>query len=177
MSCTIKTLEEKTNNIIKYSDIVKSNLSSSSSTATPPKPPTTICYCSSKPSIVIEHVLFANRNLTHITSLFIHLRFDPNTIMYYSFRSHFANLVLSSLCTIDSLLHSRSSLHSSDFKSLFIRPYIDRETIKTGRIVFHATKVCITNLKCVFNRRSLTYQLRSNIDDVPIGLFNILTVS
>ena len=33
---TIKTLEEKTNNnIIKYSDIVKSNLPSSSSTATP----------------------------------------------------------------------------------------------------------------------------------------------
>ena len=69
---------------------------------------------------------------------------------------------------IDSLLHSRSSLHSSDFESLLIRPYIDPETIKTGRILFHATKVCINNLKCVFNRRSSTYQLRSNIDNIPI---------
>ena len=88
--------------------------------------------------------------------------------MNYSFRYHFANMVLSSYFTIDSLYHSRSSLNSSDFKSLFIRPYIDPETIKTGRILFHATKVYITNLKCVYNRRSLTYQLRSNIDDVPI---------
>ena len=169
MQDIIKTLEEKTNNnIIKYSDIVKSNLPSSSSTATPPKHPTPTYSYSSKPSIVIEHVLPADRNLTYIKSLFVHLRLDPNTITDYSFRSHFANLVLSSSCTIDSLLHSRSSLHSSDFKSLFIRPYIDPETIKTGRILFHATKVFITNLKCVFNRRSLTYQLRSNIDDVPI---------
>ena len=52
-----KTLEENTNNnIIKYSDIVKIDLPSSSSTATTPKPPTTIYSCSSKPSIVIEHV-------------------------------------------------------------------------------------------------------------------------
>ena len=141
MQDTIKTLEEKTiNNISTYFDIVKSNLPTSSSTATPPTPPTAIYSCSSKPSIVIEHVLFANRNLTYIKSLFIHLRIYPNTIMYYSFISHFSNLVLSGSCKIDSLLHSRSSLHSSDFKSLFIRPYIDRETIKTGRIVFHATK-------------------------------------
>ena len=68
MQDTIKTIEEKTNNnIIKYSDIVKSNLPSSSSTATPPKPPTTIYSCSSKHSIVIEHVLLANRNLTYIS--------------------------------------------------------------------------------------------------------------
>ena len=60
MQDTIKTLEEKTNNIIiKYSDIIKSNLPSSSSTATPPKPPTPIYACSPKPSIVIEHVLLS----------------------------------------------------------------------------------------------------------------------
>ena len=134
-----------------------------------PKSPTTIYSCSSKPYIVFEHVLLVNINLTYIKSLFVHLRLDPNTISDYSFRSHFANLVLSSSCMIDSLLLSRSSLHSSDFKYLFILPYIDTATIKTIRILFHATKVCITNLKCVFNRRSLTYQLRSNIDDVPIN--------
>ena len=65
MQDTIKTLEEKTNNnIIKYSDIFKSNLPVYASTTTPPKPSTTIYSCSSKPSIVIEHVLFDNRNLT-----------------------------------------------------------------------------------------------------------------
>ena len=62
MHNTIKTLEEKTtNNIIKYSDIVKSNLPSSSS-STPPKPPTPTYACSSTPFIVIEHVLLSNRN-------------------------------------------------------------------------------------------------------------------
>ena len=67
MQDTIKPLEEKTNyNIIKYSDIVKSNLPSSSYTATPPKPPTPTYSCSSKPSIVLEHVLLADRNLTYI---------------------------------------------------------------------------------------------------------------
>ena len=75
MQDTIKTLEEKTNNnISKYSDIVKSNLPSSSSTATPPNPPTPTYSCSSKTSIVIEHVLLADRNLTYIKSLFVHLR-------------------------------------------------------------------------------------------------------
>ena len=97
MQDTIKTLEEKTNNnIIKYSDIVKSNLPLSSYTANPPKPHTLIYSCSSKSSISIEHVLLANRNLTYIKSLFVHLRLDTNTITDYSFRSHFANLVLSS---------------------------------------------------------------------------------
>ena len=44
-----------------------------------------------------------------------------------------------------------------------------------GHLFIHQTlspylydHILITNLKCVFNRRSLTYQLRSNIDDVPI---------
>ena len=97
MQDTIKTLEEKTNNnIIKYSDIVQSNLPSSSCTATPHKHPTPTYSFSSKPSIVIEHVLLADRNLTYIKSLFVHLRLDPNTITDYSFRSHFAKLVLSS---------------------------------------------------------------------------------
>ena len=64
-------------------------------------------------------------------------------------------------------LHSRSSLQSSDFKSIFKRQYIDHETIKTGHSIFKTTRVC-TNLKCVFNRRSLTYQNRYYIDDVNI---------
>ena len=67
MQDTITTLEEKTNNnIIKYSYIVKYNLPSSSSTETPTNHPITLYYCSSKPYIVIEHVLLTNRNLTYI---------------------------------------------------------------------------------------------------------------
>ena len=68
-------------------------------------------------------------NILSYKLLFVHLRLEPYTIADYYFISQFANLVLSSSCTIDSLLHSRSSLHSSDFKSLCIHPYIYRETI------------------------------------------------
>ena len=47
----------------------------------------TIHYCSSKPSIIIEYGVLANRNLSYIKSLFVHLQLDPNNIMDYSFRS------------------------------------------------------------------------------------------
>ena len=143
-----------------FSAIVKSNLPPSPSTSTLLNPPT-IHSCASKPSIIIEHILPADRNLTYIKSLFAHLQLDPITITDYSFISHYANLVLSSSCATDTLIKSRSLLQSSTYKSLFIRKYIDPPTIKAGRILFHASKAHCHDLKCVFNRRTLTYQLRS----------------
>ena len=58
-------------------------------------------------------------------------------------------------------MNSRSLLQSSTYTSLFIRQYIDPPTMKTGRILFHASKAHCHDLKCVLNRRTLTYQLRS----------------
>ena len=122
-----------------FSAIVKSNLPPSPSTSTLLNPPT-IHSCASKPSIIIEHILPADRNLTYIKSLFAYLQLDPITITDYSFISHYANLVLSSSCATDTLINSRSLLQSSTYKSLFIRQYIDPPTIKAGRILFHASK-------------------------------------
>ena len=116
-----------------FSVIVKSNLPPSPSTSTLLNPPT-IHSCASKPSIIIEHILPADRNLTYIKSLFAHLQLDPITITDYSFISHYANLVYSSSCATDTLINSRSLLQSSTYKSLFIRQYIDPPTIKAGRI-------------------------------------------
>ena len=126
-----------------------------------PTNPPTIHSCASKPSIIIEHILPSDINLTYIKALFAHLQLDPITITDYSFISHYANLVLYSSCATDTLINSRSLLLSSTYKSLFTRKYIDPPTIKAGRILFHASKAHCHELKCVFNRRTLTYQLRS----------------
>ena len=58
-------------------------------------------------------------------------------------------------------MNSSSLLQSSTFKSLFIRQYIDPPSIKADRIFFRASKAHCHDLKCVFNRRTLNYQLRS----------------
>ena len=59
-----------------------------------------------------------------------------------------------------------------DIIYIYILPYLYAHIFimkpNTVRILFHSTKVCITNLKCVFNRSSLSYQLFSNINSVPI---------
>ena len=83
------------------------------------------------------------------------------TITNYSFISQYANLVLSSSCATDTLMNYRSLLQSYTYISLFICQYIDPPTIKTGRIIFLSSKDHCHDLKCVFSRRTLTYQLRS----------------
>ena len=75
-----------------FSAIVKSNLLPSPSTSTLLNP-LTIHSCASKPSILIEHILPADRNLTYIKSLFVHLQLDPITITDYSFISYYASII------------------------------------------------------------------------------------
>ena len=145
-----------------FSDIVKSTLPTHKPTVTKPTPK--ILSCSSQPSVVIEHISPDNRNLTYIKSLFKQLELDSNTITDYSFISHCANLVVSSSCIIYSLINSRSDLQPTDFKSLFIRPFIASDIMKIGRIYFHASKSSLTKFKCVLNMRSLSYQLRNLIN-------------
>ena len=127
-----------------FIDIVKSTLPTHKPTVTKPTP--NILSCSSPD----------DRNLTYIKSLFKQLELDSNTITDYSFISHYANLVVSSSSIIDSLINSRSDLQPTDFKSLFIRPFIASDIMKIGRIYFHASKSSLTKFKCVLNMRSLS---------------------
>ena len=141
-----------------FADIVKSVTSS-------PLNPTPSSSQSSNtsninPSIVIEHISTTDRNISYIKSLFLSLSLDSNCITSYSFRSHYVNLSLSSPCISDSLLNSRSTLINSSFKNLYVRPYLEPATLKTGRIYFHAHKSSLTELKCVFNKSTNIYELR-----------------
>ena len=146
-----------------FSDIVKSSLPKSSSSSMPhvSSPSSLINQSSNSTSfIVIEHIKPVNRNISYIKSLFNYLNIDPNSITNFSFRSHFANITLSSPCISDSLINSNSKLISSNYESLYIRPYIDASLLKLKRIYFHASKSSLTDLRCVFNKSSSTYQLR-----------------
>ena len=159
ISNAISTLTDTLNKSTSksFSDIVKSTLPINIPTASKTTPKIHLC---SQPSVIIEHISPTNRNLTYIHSLFKQLELDPNTITEYSLISHYANLVLSSAFTTDSLLNSRSSLQLTDLKTLFIRPFIPSDTIKIGRIYFHSSKSIMTKYKCVFNRYKLSYELR-----------------
>ena len=141
-----------------FADIVKSVTSS------PLNPTPSLSQSSNtsniNPSIVIEHISNTDRNISYIKSLFLALSLDSNCITSYSFRSHYVNLSLSSLCISDSLLNSRSTLINSSFKNLYVRPYLEPATLKTGRIYFHAHKSSLTELKCVFNKSTNIYELR-----------------
>ena len=59
-----------------------------------------------------------------------------------------------------SFLKVSSSITSSKFSHIFIRPFLSNETILTGKIYFHAYKSSLTKHKCIFNRRSAHYELR-----------------
>ena len=111
------------------------------------------------PSIVIEHILTTDRNISNIKSLFLALSLDSNCITSYSIRSHYINLSLSSPCISDSLLNSRSTIINSSFNNLYVIPYLEPATIQTGRIYFHAHKSSLTELKCLkclINQQILT---------------------
>ena len=42
---------------------------------------------------------------------------------------------------------------------MYVRPYLEPATIKTGRIYFHAHKSSLAELKCVFNKSTKTWEL------------------
>ena len=141
-----------------FADIVKSVTSS-------PLNPTPSSSQSSNtsninPSIIIKHIATTDRNIWYIKSLFLALSLDSNCITIYSFRSHYVNLSLSSPCISDSILNSHSTLINSSFKNMYVRPYLELATLKTGRIYFHAHNSSLTELKCVFNKSINIYELR-----------------
>ena len=140
-----------------FADIVKSVTSSPLNTT--PSSSQSSNTSNIYPSIVIEHISTTDRNISYIKSLFLALSLDSNCITSYSFRSHYVNLSLSSPCISDSLLNSRSTLINSSFKNLYVRPYLEPATLKTGRIYFHAHKSSLTELKCVFNKSTNIYEL------------------
>ena len=82
--------------------------------------------------------------------------------MHYKLLFHVAlcKNYLSSPCIYDSILNSRSTLINSSFKNIYVRPYLELATIKTGRIYFLANKFSLTELKCVINKSTKTYEIR-----------------
>ena len=113
-----------------------------------------------KNHIVFEHLKPDQRHLDFVKSVFKYVDIDPNCITNISFKSHYANIDLISPCVRDSFLKISSSITSSKFSHIFIRPFLSNETILTGKIYFHAYKSSLTKHKCIFNRRSAHYELR-----------------
>ena len=114
------------------------------------------------PSIVIEHISSSNRNIEFIKKLFISIDVDPNTIKQLSFRSHFCNIILSSPCASDALLRCRSLLAKCPlYDKLFIRPYLEWEVVKMGRLFYHVFKSeLLPGYKSIFNYRTNVYEIR-----------------
>ena len=64
-----------------------------------------------------------------------------------------------------SFIEFRSALLDSDYKKLFIKPYLDKDVIKNGKILYHAIKSNkIDNCKCRLNRRNNKYELYTITD-------------
>ena len=93
----INSLEENTNNtIIKYSDIVKSNLPSSSSTTTPPKSTATPPN-SEELSVIIKNITKSSLNIDYINDIFNEFNIDRSTVTDVNFKNSIIVIYFSSL--------------------------------------------------------------------------------
>ena len=113
-------------------------------------------------SIVIENIRKLNSNNNIINSMFTQMQLNTNLIskvrynfknIEISFNSHYAqSLFISSI----------HCLKQSVYSKLFIRKSVDNKTLLHDKILYHSIKSkYVLYHKCVFNRFSNTYELRS----------------
>ena len=58
-------------------------------------------------------------------------------------------------------LQNKHKIHNSIYNSLFIRTYLSIESVRRGRVLYHATKAnLIENAESVFNNKNSKYELR-----------------
>ena len=113
-------------------------------------------------SIVIENIRKLNSNNNIINSMFTQMQLNTNLIskvkynlknIEISFNSHYAQSIF---------ISSIHCLKQSVYSKLFIRKSVDNKTLIHGKILYHAIKSkYVLYHKCVFNRFSNTYELRS----------------
>ena len=85
-------------------------------------------------------------NITYLKELFEYLFIYLNVINNFSFRYNYVNIHLKYHCIGDSIFNSHRKLISSTIKSLYIKTFLDSETLKTEGI-YHAYKSSLNDLK------------------------------
>ena len=160
----INPLEENTNtNIIKYSDIVKSNLPSSTSTTTPPKYTTTPPN-SEELSVIIKNITKSSFNIDYINDIFNELNIYRSTVTDVNFKNGITVISFSSLYSKNLFLNLK--FKDTSYSELFKMQSLPTETRKLGLLYYHAIKSCsITSHKSVFNNRTMSYELRTIVND------------
>ena len=111
-------------------------------------------------AVVIEQLLSSEYNTNFINTLCTFLECDSQSISKVIFNYNRATIFFSNKFA-KSLFLSNKTIKDSCYNSIFIRNYVNLETVRRGKMLYHATKAnLISNCKSVFNHKSSDYELR-----------------
>ena len=112
--------------------------------------------------IIIENINTDDSNMLFLKSLCCHLNTDINSVTNVKFKFKSFILTLNSIFSKDLFLTSLLLLKDSKCNHIFIRPHLSENKLHFKKLAYHAqiTDKC-TNTKCVFNRLTNNYELRS----------------
>ena len=115
-------------------------------------------------SIVIENIRSLKSTNNIIIGIFNKMNLNTNSIMKVRYNYNNIELFVNSKFAKSQFLSARKLLSNSDYASLFIRSSLDNDTLRHGRILYHALKsdyIHLDDYKCVLNRFNNKYELRS----------------
>ena len=115
-------------------------------------------------SIVIENIRSLKSTNNIIIGIFNKMNLNTNSITKVKYNYNNIELFVNSKFAKSKFLSERQLLSNSDYASLFIRSSLDNDTLRHGRILYHALKsdyIHLDDYKCVLNRFNNKYELRS----------------
>ena len=112
-------------------------------------------------AVVIEQQSSSECNTNFINTLCTFLECDSQSISKVIFNYNRATIFFSNKFAKSLFLSNKTMIKDSCYNSIFIRNYVNLETVRRGKILYHTTKAnLISNCKSVFNHKSSDYELR-----------------
>ena len=106
-------------------------------------------------AVVIEHIEPPNSKINYINSLFSYIECDIKIISKVNFNGKNSTILFTLPCAKALFLQNKDNIHNSIYNYLFIRTYLNIESVRRVRVLYHATKSnLIKNAKTVFNKTS-----------------------
>ena len=116
--------------------------------------------------LVIRNIEKANCNINYINNILKYLDLSTQIISNIEFGNKTVFLLFTSLFNKRLFMARKINLINSNFNKLLILPFLSKQIIKYGKILYHSTKSNLVNeKKCVFNYKSNIYELRSIINN------------
>ena len=161
ISLGINNIDSRNKNIIANNTEIKTNLTNDDMRKPYPNNTSTEDK-NNEYKLIIRNIEKTNCNINYITKILKYLDLSTQIISNIGNKTVF--LLFTSLFNKRLLMARKINLINSNYNKLLILPFLSKQIIKYGKILYHSTKSNLVNeKKCVFNYKSNIYELRSII--------------